>query len=168
LNHTASIRGTGNFAECRRQIRALLNLGTECLSLPCSMNGVHQPLVAGVPFYAGRTFYFTAKGLGLLKEDGGAGNSPTPSQIAAAGIVQCAKPFAAIQADEYARNFCFASAYISNVLEAMGFTPETKQIKYVDTIDGQPFGWARGAQLYLNSMVELVGVTMPAKVNTAM
>ena len=40
-----SLIGTGNFLKCQEVLTPLLNLTTPCAKRPCSLNGVHQPLI---------------------------------------------------------------------------------------------------------------------------
>jgi len=155
------VRGAGDYGACAAQLTPLLGLHSECLTAPCAMNGVYQPSVGGITFYAGATLYYTVHGM-LSKSyhatDGA--YTPTPTQIAQAGRAQCAYAYDEIvAADPFGANYCFASAYIGRVLAAMGVADDSTQIVYTKEVPpgegGASFDWARGAQLYLNTMEEL-------------
>ena len=154
------VRGAGDFQRCSAQLEPLLGLEHECLTEPCAMNGVYQPSVNGITFYAGATLYYTIHGLkakGFNATDDT--YTPTPAQIAAAGRAQCALPHeAAIADDPYGANYCFASAFIVRVLAAMRIPSDSTQIIYARTVPpggSDSFDWARGAQIYRNTMEEL-------------
>jgi len=156
------IVGVGDYAACREQVQGLLGLDCECLTNPCAMHGVYQPSVEGVTFFAGATFFYTINGLkdkSYSKIDGA--YRPTPEQIMHAGESQCALPYeTAINGDKFGGNYCFSSAYINAVLEAMRIPSDSTQIVYTVKVppgssSPESFDWARGAQLHLNTMQEL-------------
>jgi len=154
------VRGAGNYAACWKQLEPLLGLSSECLTEPCAMNGAYQPSTNGITFFAGGTLYYTVHGLksrGFNATNGA--YTPTPAQIAEAGRAQCAYTHDTVVAnDPFGANYCFASAYIGRVLAAMRIPSDSTQIIYTKTVPpggSDSFGWARGAQLYRNTMEEL-------------
>ena len=157
------VRGAGDFQACSAELETLLGLGSECLTEPCAMNGVYQPSVDGITFYAGATLYYKIHGLkakGFAAATNHDSYTPTPAQVAEAGRAQCALSYdAAVTDDPYGANYCFASAFIVRVLAAMRIPTNSTQVVYSRTVppggSDYSFDWARGAQIYRNTMEEL-------------
>ena len=53
--------GTGNYSECKKVVRPLLNQTLMCTYPPCSMNGIHQPTISyhNSEFYGFSEFWYT-------------------------------------------------------------------------------------------------------------
>ena len=56
-----TFKGTGDYDKCKDILFPLLNLTVTCVSLPCSMNGVHQPTISYSKdsFYGFSEFWYT-------------------------------------------------------------------------------------------------------------
>ena len=139
--------GTGDFEGCRAATARMLNRDYECLVEPCAAQGVYQPPAYGVPFYASAAYYYTADGVGLMWGEDEKGIST--NQLAAAGQTYCSQPYSAVEANRFALETCFSSAYIPSLLDAFGIPPnDASVVTYVKKIGGMRVGWPLGAQIY--------------------
>ena len=143
---TGDVTGTGDLATCRRAIRR--HLAEPCGEPPCSAFGVYQPPLYG-DFLAFSTYAYTADFFGLL-------GRLTPRELERVGTEFCAASWperlereAAAAADRYLPLYCFAAAYVVELLtEGFGFSPATERVQAVLRVQGVEAGWTLGALLY--------------------
>lgn len=142
--------GAGDLAECRGAIRDLL--ARPCAEEPCSLFGVYQPPVHG-EFFASSVYDYATEFFGLDVR-------LEPAELEEAGSEFCSTSWPervrrdpSAQEDPYLPGYCFASAYIVELLtESFGFSETTEQIRAPLRVQGADAGWTLGALL-----VELAG-----------
>ncbi|MCB9703395.1 MAG: hypothetical protein H6711_16000 [Myxococcales bacterium] len=152
-------KGKGKFAECVKKLEPVVK-AKKCEAAACGLAnpggdarlGVPQPAIpADMAFYAFANYAFTAS---FLKPA-----APTPAALAeAAGGPKgkagfCGTPWAKITEanqstpPEYLENYCFSAAWITVLLDNLGFAADTDKITWTNEIGEQEAGWTLGAAL---------------------
>jgi len=143
--------GTGEAAQCAALTERLLLRDQFCMLKPCAMMGTHMDQPRG-HFVGVSAFFTTLYGIGLI----GWNESKDVSrwEIEKASTTYCSRTFGEVNATtadsqkRFIRAYCFMGFYMSNILEAYGFTPFEKRVTYARKMGGQILDWTHGAVLY--------------------
>ncbi|XP_056005681.1 ectonucleoside triphosphate diphosphohydrolase 7-like [Ostrea edulis] len=162
------LHGQGDYETCRASLLRLLNWNssTVCEQAPCSMNGVHQPVISfhNSEFYAFSEFWYTMDDVFRL---GGIYNSETFDHEAKKF---CGTKWSTLQswydeklyprADENRFRFqCFKSAWMSTVLhKGLKFPHSYKMLRSVQLINHKEVQWTLGALLHRTRFLPLRGM----------
>jgi len=167
--------GTGDTAECIRQVQRLLPHAEEATDVPHQyagklVGGIEHPTVTG-KFFAMSLYFFTLDSLRVLshpKDDAHealnlAWPRPSIEELANALEGLCSRSWdddlADIQdnAHEFTRaevlpHRCFESVYMVTLLrDGFGFHPHSRDIEFTFLVDGSEVEWSLGMALVLRS-----------------
>ena len=113
----------------------------------CSVNGVYQPPLGQVQFYA-------FSGYSYLYEFFGLSAGSTPSDLARAGEHFCGLDLAAAQAEhpgqdeEFLTTYCFTAAYVYSLwTTGYGFAPDSTNIHVVTGANASDYSYAFGSMI---------------------
>ena len=139
-NDEEGYKGTGNFRECIRDIKKIVNKTYE----------IHTPM----PFYSMASFVYANQFFRLPRDS-------TVSDLEEAGIVYCSSNWtnlmeeALVAHKPFMKNYCFFAAYQTVFFNGeFGFIFDNHILKY-PSIDGAELSWAIGALLCQAKLVQL-------------
>ncbi len=152
------VEGRGRYAACRRAIRRGMRkaLRDEPPEPPCTRScnrlGAYQPPLAG-DFVGFSAFAYNTDFLGL-------GPELTLAQLKAAGKEYCRTPWQEATADcrqsprpgcreEWLNRYCFASAYIVNLLHEVYGLPMDRRFTSTNRLDGADIDWTLGVMVQI-------------------
>lgn len=149
--HPVGYKGEFNEEKCRALIKDSFPFKVPCLQEPCSFDGVYQPKIpGGEKFLAFSAYYYTVNGLMSYKKGEKKDEYKNVSINEIKDILKkfCEEDYETITAnDKYATNYCFTGIYMTEILEAYGFSPDSKE-QIIFTKHG---GWTEGAaSSYIN------------------
>ncbi|BFZ21275.1 hypothetical protein BsWGS_24314 [Bradybaena similaris] len=150
---TVTHKGSGDPRLCEEILAHIVkpNTGDECQPKPCALGRVYQPRVQEIPFIATVGFVYTPTALGVVDIT----KILYLDRLREAGQVYCKKTVSQVMAEyekepESASQDCLLSLYIPRLLiDAYGFQPDTRQIRLVPDVEGEPVDWALGMALQL-------------------
>jgi len=139
-------KAKGNFKECFTRIKNVLFKPRESSCDSCSFLGNFQPSIKGEIFLAIENFFYTTKFFDLDT------HRNFVDLLQEKGEHWCSTPFHSAQAQfpaltkEEVNKFCFASAYIPNLVNALGFTKQDleKSVFIAKNINNSGIDWALG------------------------
>ncbi|XP_061192965.1 ectonucleoside triphosphate diphosphohydrolase 7-like [Saccostrea echinata] len=156
--HTHFLNGLGDYEACRASLVRLINWNStvKCEQAPCSMNGVHQPIISfhNSEFYAFSEFWYTMDDVYRI---GGIYNNEKFDYEAKKF---CSTRWSTLlswydeklfpKADESRFRFqCFKSAWMSTVLhKGLKFPHSYKMLRSVHQINQREVQWTLGALLH--------------------
>lgn len=148
--------GTGNYQKCQELLEPLLNLTTPCALEPCSMNGIHQPVIVfrNSEFYGFSEFWYTMEDVYRI----GGQYEHDIFDIQAKDF--CEKKWSVLQErykkglykkadDERFRMNCFKSAWLTTVLhKGLKFPVSFKHLVSAQFINNKDVQWTLGALIH--------------------
>lgn len=140
-NKTYTFVGTGSPEKCDRETQKLFNKTTTCRDKNCSFDGIYQPKLTG-NFLAYAGFGKTAKFMNVSSEDDLLVFKNASRQF-------CSMPWGEIDhkgvSEHIVSNMCFQGVYSNTFLTyGLKFAENTKQISFVDKMNGAEVGWSLG------------------------
>uniref|UniRef100_A0A7N0TSN1 Apyrase n=1 Tax=Kalanchoe fedtschenkoi TaxID=63787 RepID=A0A7N0TSN1_KALFE len=146
-----SLRGEGDFSQCRSAALALLKKGNDqCSYQHCQIGSAFVPKLHG-RFLATENFFFTSKFFRL---------SPKAklSDLMRAGEQYCREDWSVLKKkyhphdDDDLLRYCFSSAYIVALLnDSLGISLNDERISFTNQVRGAPLDWALGAFILQSS-----------------
>jgi apyrase len=142
-------KAKGNFRECSTKIKSALFKPQEGFCSSCSFLGNFQPSIKGEIFLAIENFFYTTKFFELDTQRN------FVDLLQEKGEKWCSTPYPSAQSQypvlskDEVNKFCFASAYIPNLMLALGFTkPDLENSVFVaKNINNSGIDWALGGVL---------------------
>ena len=135
-----TIVGTASVDACR----SIIEKTFFCKTPDCKFND--QPSLRG-EFFAFAGIFYTARATGMLR----CPNCTTPLSAAMfdkSSRIFCAKKYQDVSRDPYAKNNCFQSNFVYELLTKGYGLPADKMIQVGKELKGFSLGWTLGAMLY--------------------
>ncbi|CAG5127131.1 unnamed protein product [Candidula unifasciata] len=151
-------KGSGDPVFCEEILAQIFkpSIGDECWPKPCSLGHVYQPRVLDIPFIATVGFVYTPTALGVVDIT----KILYLDRLREAGHVYCKKTVSQAMAEyekdaESVSQDCLMSLLIPTLfVNAYGFAPDSRQIRLMPDVEGEPIDWALGMVLQLAERYE--------------
>ncbi|CAF0886637.1 unnamed protein product [Didymodactylos carnosus] len=162
-NRTITLYGNGSFSNCAKYVLPLLNLNASCSRAPCSLNGVHQPLInyETADFYGFSEFWYTMEDILRI------GGPYKHQTFLKASMSYCGSNWTTIRS-WYAKHLfpkadlnrlllqCFKSAWLyAFVHDGLKFPMDYKGLKSASLVNNHDVQWTLGAILYKTRFLPL-------------
>lgn len=156
-----TLKGTGNYILCAKQVDELFNFSSCRGNKSCSFDGVYQPPVQdGVTFFAFSGYYAVIRDLNLT-------SNVSLDQLENATKNICRKSWDEIVVIPsnplYLSLYCFDAQYILTILtRGYHFDKSKPIVKYVGSVNQRSLGWALG---FMINATNLLPVENPGTVS---
>lgn len=150
-----TLRGTGDFSLCAKEVSKLFNLKSCHDNKSCSFDAVYLPPTDGVPFLAFSGFYGVINDLNLT-------SNASLNQLEVATKNICKKSWEQISDNPSANHgllsmYCFDAQYIFTMLSrGYHFNTTKANLRFINSINNLSIGWALGFMINATNLLPLL------------
>lgn len=150
-----TLRGTGDFSLCAKEVSKLFNLKSCHDNKSCSFDAVYLPPTDGVPFLAFSGFYGVINDLNLT-------SNASLNQLEVATKNICKKSWEQISDNPSANPgllsmYCFDAQYIFTMLSrGYHFNTTKANLRFINSINNLSIGWALGFMINATNLLPLL------------